>query len=197
MDINDIIGKKWNKILVLNFLRIEDSKRKWRKNYYYQCKCDCGKIIELTREIILQEKRISCGCYKNQYGNITDQRLKEKHPNWNGYEEITGAFWAHIKIGAKKRNLEFNITIQDAWQQYLKQNKKCNLTEIELNLEHHWKTKSAVTASLDRIDSSKGYIKDNIQWVHKDVNLLKGSMSLNQLAYWCDCVVKNNEVKTL
>ena len=29
------------------------------------------------------------------------------------------------------------------------------------------------TASLDRIDSKKGYTIDNIQWVHKDVNKMK------------------------
>ena len=29
------------------------------------------------------------------------------------------------------------------------------------------------TASLDRIDPTKGYIEGNIQWVHKDVNRMK------------------------
>ena len=27
--------------------------------------------------------------------------------------------------------------------------------------------------SLDRIDSSKGYEENNVQWVHKDINLMK------------------------
>lgn len=28
-------------------------------------------------------------------------------------------------------------------------------------------------ASLDRIDSSKGYVKNNLQWLHKDINIMK------------------------
>ncbi len=33
------------------------------------------------------------------------------------------------------------------------------------------------TASLDRINSKKGYVKGNIQWVHKNVNFMKSSFS--------------------
>ena len=33
------------------------------------------------------------------------------------------------------------------------------------------------TASLDRIDSSKGYIKGNVQWVHKNINYMKQEMT--------------------
>ena len=51
---------------------------------------------------------------------------------------------------------------------------------------------SNITASLDRIDSSKGYIEGNVQWVHKRVNLMKGNMSTENFIEWCNLVVKNN-----
>ena len=35
------------------------------------------------------------------------------------------------------------------------------------------KDKAKATASLDRIDQNKGYEIGNVQWVHKDVNLMK------------------------
>ena len=41
--------------------------------------------------------------------------------------------------------------------------------EIKFKKRHN----DSKTASLDRIDSSKGYTEDNIQWVHKDVNQMK------------------------
>lgn len=41
--------------------------------------------------------------------------------------------------------------------------------------------KLTVTASLDRIDSNKGYNKENIQWVHKYINKMK--MDFNQDYY--------------
>jgi hypothetical protein len=33
--------------------------------------------------------------------------------------------------------------------------------------------KQGRTASLDRVDSVTGYIPSNVQWVHKDINLMK------------------------
>lgn len=55
--------------------------------------------------------------------------------------------------------------MEDMWNQYVKQCGKCAITGIRLNM-------NAVrqSASLDRIDSKKGYTIDNIQWVHKVIN---------------------------
>ena len=41
------------------------------------------------------------------------------------------------------------------------------------------------TASLDRIDSSKGYTKDNVQWVHKDINYIKRDLSDSEFITLC------------
>lgn len=46
------------------------------------------------------------------------------------------------------------------------------------------------TASLDRIDSSKGYIEGNIQWVHKDINFMKQEMDENSFFCWCGIIAK-------
>lgn len=52
------------------------------------------------------------------------------------------------------------------WELFLKQRGKCALTGEDLKLGY----KNNQTASLDRIDNSIGYEKNNIQWVHKDIN---------------------------
>lgn len=46
------------------------------------------------------------------------------------------------------------------------------------------------TASLDRIDSSKGYIPGNVQWVHKDVNKMKLALSEKRLLELCTLIVQ-------
>ena len=45
--------------------------------------------------------------------------------------------------------------------------------------------------SLDRIDSKKGYVKGNVQWVHKTVNRLKMDLSEEELMYWCNLIVRS------
>lgn len=48
------------------------------------------------------------------------------------------------------------------------------------------------TASLDRIDSSKPYVKDNVQWVHKVVNNMKWDFDQNEFIEWCKIIASNN-----
>ena len=48
--------------------------------------------------------------------------------------------------------------------------------------------------SLDRIDSSKGYTKDNVQWLHKDVNNLKMDFDQKEFLEWCKKIVKHKNL---
>ena len=51
-------------------------------------------------------------------------------------------------------------------------------------------TDNTGTASLDRIDSNKGYVTDNIQWVHKDINYMKSDLDEQQFIHYCRLVVQ-------
>ena len=63
-----------------------------------------------------------------------------------------------------------------------------------LNLRGHRKT----TASLDRIDSRKGYTIDNVHWVLKAVNIMKNTYPLSFFVAICRKVVaKCSDVATL
>lgn len=45
-----------------------------------------------------------------------------------------------------------------------------------------------ILSILDRIDSSKGYIENNIQWIHKDLQFMKNTMSDNKFIKYCQLV---------
>lgn len=79
----------------------------------------------------------------------------------------------------KKRFKEVNVTIDDLKNQWEKQNGLCYFTGIELVLSSYGKIikNQIYTASLDRIDSNKGYIKNNIRWVSRSINYMKNDMS--------------------
>lgn len=49
----------------------------------------------------------------------------------------------------------------------------------------------AQTASLDRKDSLRGYEPDNVQWVHKTVNLIKWELSEEEFLEWCSKITKH------
>lgn len=51
--------------------------------------------------------------------------------------------------------------------------------------------RTTFNASLDRIDSSLGYIIGNVQWVYKGVNFMKGEMSHDYFIEMCKMITEN------
>lgn len=49
------------------------------------------------------------------------------------------------------------------------------------------------TASVDRKDSTKGYLQDNIQILHKHVNIMKLNHTQDYFIDLCKRIAKNNE----
>lgn len=152
------------------------------KNIVWECICDCGKITRVLGGN-LGKITNSCGCLKNRKG--------ENNPSWIGYYNISGRFFSMIKSSARKRNIKFDISIEDIWNQYLKQNKKCMLTGLDIYFE----SDCGQTASIDRIDSSKDYTVDNIQIVHKDINIMKNDYGNEYFILMCQHVANNKAVK--
>jgi hypothetical protein len=62
---------------------------------------------------------------------------------------------------------------------YIIQDKKCKITNLDLTCE---KGKGLVPTAItiDRIDSSKGYVRGNIQILSYWANMSKGAMSMEE-----------------
>jgi hypothetical protein len=73
---------------------------------------------------------------------------------------------------AKLKKLEFSITQDDLFDYCIEHNWVCSLTGIRFVLTSgHYKSWNPYRPSIDRIDSSKGYTKDNIRLVCSAVNI--------------------------
>jgi hypothetical protein len=155
------------------------------KGFRWKCLCDCGKITLLKTYSLMTGHTRSCGCFK---------KIKMKEVHWDGYEEISGRLFSNLKSGAIKRKIDFNLNKEQLWNQFIKQNKKCALTGVDISIISG-KNRFDSTASLDRIDSSKGYTEDNIQWVHKKINIMKHVSSDEEFIEWCKLVVNYNKEK--
>ena len=85
-----------------------------------------------------------------------------------------------------------DLTKEFLYSLYLKQNKKCTITGRDIFLAKNIKEYKKNTASLDRIDSKKGYNKKNVQWVHKNINIMKWDFDIKYFIELCILVAKNN-----
>jgi hypothetical protein len=95
------------------------------------------------------------------------------------------------EVGAKSRGLLFQINAKDVRELYDEQEGLCALSGLPILLPLSSRYAS-VTASIDRIDNSKGYTKNNIQLVHKKVNMLRGPMSVEDFVDICKMVAEYN-----
>lgn len=92
----------------------------------------------------------------------------------------------------KKYLCEFDF--DSAYRLLLNQNFCCQLTGLPLYLAQTRKEMSdkLITASLDRIDSNQHYKLENVQWVHKDINWMKRSLSMSDFISICNKVSEHS-----
>lgn len=90
---------------------------------------------------------------------------------------------------AKERNKEFDITLNDLVELYSKQAGLCAITKKKLTCGRN--NPLGTTISIDRINSNKGYVKNNIQLVCARVNVIKSNMTKEELIAWCHEIINN------
>lgn len=164
VQINDITGKQFGVLTAIE--------RCYRKNgTYWKCQCICGKYRFIDIFLLIKRNK----------NNVCLCDYVRNHP--------LKSLYTIAKRGAKSRNLEFSLNRDELYDILVKQNFKCALTGLKLVIGY--KNKES-TASIDRIDSSKGYIKGNIQWLHKYINIMKLDHSQKDFIKMCNLVTEWN-----
>lgn len=174
-----LLGNTFGRLRVIGFAGINNGSSMWR------VQCDCGTVKIYKGSRLTRENRRSCGCDAGFASG-------SKHPLWSGHGEISGSVWAKIVETAKKRKLPVRISIQNAWELYIKQGRKCAISGAAISFAKDAKSHihGGTTASLDRIDSLRGYVAGNVQWLHKTVNRMKWDSDPHDFISWCRRIAK-------
>lgn len=163
-----------------------------KREAFILCKCKCG--LEKLISCYYLNKGLSTGCFNCGHGNKGENNAK-----WKGYKEIPGSVISRIKSRSKRTNLKVKITGKDIYNQWIKQNKKCALSGLDIDFintntgnstRKESKYDLICSASVDRIDSTKGYIKDNIQIIHKDINFMKNNYDEKYFINMCKLIAE-------
>jgi hypothetical protein len=162
----DITNKPFGKLIALEFSHLTKS-----RHAVWKCKCECGNDTLAETRQLRNGTRVSCGCEQYKVGSNS--------PTWKGYGDLSLTHFNKIKADAKKRNIKFNVTLKFLWDLFEKQSRKCVISGEDITLRSKVHTSDG-TASLDRIDSNVGYVENNVQWVHKDVNFMKSNLTMNR-----------------
>ena len=155
---------------------VSELKRNWKLGRKSFCSIACAVQYRLNNEPLSEKQKQTREKFiKNCVGLKGD--LNPSHKRLDEFSQFKETF-RRAKMHAKNKK-EFTITLQDLKNQWEKQNGKCIYTNIDLELPIQKRDTPSITkqASLDRIDSSKGYIPGNIQFVCSCINMLKNKLS--------------------
>jgi hypothetical protein len=128
--------------------------------YYYENK-------ERLSAQCKQRRASDSSCYKKY------RKEYERHRS-TGAEGKLFAMMGSARKRAKKKNIEFNLTIDVMRALYTSH---CLITGDPLNWETH-NGFSPESPSLDRTNPSKGYTADNVRIISHKANTWKSNMSL-------------------
>lgn len=144
--------------------------------------CECGIVRAINPVHVKSKNTKSCGCLRKRRG--------PEASFWKGGRHISSRYFKHIKGHAVRgdRNLDWDLTIDyldDLWES---QEGRCAYTGIPLKLDHQVSDRTDQTASLDRINNDLGYVKGNVQFLHKIVNEMKWDLEEEVFISFCIAV---------
>lgn len=145
---------------------------------YYKVRCDCGKeLLKLPIEILNPNGGFQCA-------SCTQKENKIESMIANGMVgDLALTQYTRLRRLAEKRGYAFEVSIEYLWNLFQEQKQICAITGDYIpNIKE---------ASLDRIDSSKGYIEGNVQWVTYRANISKHTMTMNELYEFCKKVLNH------
>ena len=111
---------------------------------------------------------------------------KNQHNGWAG-GFLRRSFINKYKLHANLRGYNWELSDDYLAQLLIEQDFKCALTRWPISAVDSNKN----TGSLDRIDSSIGYVVGNVQWVHRMVNMCKQQYSQSDFIEMCNAVSIN------
>jgi hypothetical protein len=158
--------------------------------YKLDCK-ECCRIKDRERfeNFTPEEKKIYKERRKKNYQKNKETYIQYRLNNLDKikqdkqkYNKTLHGKFVNWRISAKRRKIEWQLKIEDLDKMPL----ACYYTRQPLTLE---KNKNN-TISLDRMDSSKGYTKDNVVFCTATINTMKSDLSIKDFLDNCRMVIK-------
>ena len=148
----------------------------------------CGKILSADTEHFYRKKS---GILSSECRSCFRER-SSRNQHTRHYAGGVDYHLSYIARGMRQRarmgDMECDIDAEFLKALLEEQGGLCAISGIPLTFVKG-KGHIPTNASIDRMDSQKGYTKDNVQLVAHQVNTMKSNLSVNQLIEWCKSIL--------
>ena len=132
---------------------------------------ECNRLhyLDIKKNKVLKESKLK--------ESLENKRLIDrKYYNEKRSIQVEKLLYKNAKRRAKDKGLEFTIESSDIVVPEI-----CPVLGIPLNKNRGGRSHMSTSPSIDRVDSNKGYTKDNIQVISHRANNLKNNATLEEL----------------
>ena len=187
----DLTGKKINDLLVLKFLEYRERpnlcKGKIVRDAIWECKCVCGKIIQVPQCRITVKKHSlqSCGCSLEKYREQLRNNCISINTKPKGVASFNLLYYSYKKR-AQTKKLPFSLSRK----QFLELTKKtcfyCGIPPLQSVLTTRQRRANGdyLYNGIDRIDSKKGYTLSNCVTCCSICNKAKRDIPFDEFILW-------------
>jgi 5-methylcytosine-specific restriction endonuclease McrA len=178
----DLTGLKFGRWIVIK----PTGRQSKNGQYYWLCKCDCGKEKEVIGQSLKTGMSKSCGCLHKDFikTRILPNNLAIKQRIYNYY-----------KKKAKERNIEFYLDF-DLFVSLIEN--VCHYCGKKgyNKMSSHASSSNYLSCGIDRKNSNENYTNENCVSCCRDCNRAKGIMGYSEFIEWINNLynrlIKNN-----
>lgn len=141
----------------------------------------CG----IEQDYLRRNYAIQSCLLRKECKSCSNKKTENCHRGMHG--PVRTSWLNKCKTGAETRGIKWELSAEGIYELYREQGGVCALSSVPIG----WVDVGQLhTASIDRIDSTKGYTVGNVQLLHKDVNMMKQSFSQEQFVAWCKLIAE-------
>jgi hypothetical protein len=162
----DLTGHKKGRLTVLSFSH-SHVQPSGQKRAVWNVVCECGTTKKMSTANLTSGATISCGCYKSEGLNKKEHGVSSFNHKYGGYK---------ARARLHKKNIPFDLTKEEFKAIVLQNCHYCGIESSSVVMAKPTANGAFVSNGIDRVDSSKGYVKENCVPCCTRCNWMKNEM---------------------